>query len=195
MNYLSSDLLKVLQFASRAHDKQLRKSPPQTPYISHPFAVGLILSKAGFRDEVVMAGILHDVLEDTNTIQQEIVELFGNEVAQFVLAVTENKELVWPLRKQAYNDNLARQTAEVAAISAADLIANRQSLLIELKKGEDPWINFSQAPQEYVKNILRLDRERIAVISSLLPDHPLVEELETLEREVTVLTSSIYKEM
>jgi len=184
-------MLEALEFASRAHNLQWRKSPADTPYISHPFAVALILSTAGFREAVVMAGVLHDVLEDTAVTAAELGKFFGNEVLQLVLGVTENKNLSWRERKKAYSRHLSQQSAEVAAISAADLLANRQSLLLELRKGNNPWKHFSQSPEQYMKDILQFDRERIAVIASLLPDHPLVYALEELENETRELSENL----
>jgi (p)ppGpp synthase/HD superfamily hydrolase len=191
MEYLSPSMLAVLEFASRAHKSQLRKNPAETPYISHPFAVAFILSKAGFREPVLIAGVLHDVLEDTAVTAEELDQIFGNEVLQLVLGVTENKKLSWAERKRSYGEHLAHQSAEVAAISAADLLANRQSILLELRKGNNPWKNFSQAPQQYVKDLMEFDRERIAVIASLLPDHPLVDALEELENETRELSENL----
>lgn len=183
-------MLEVLQFASRAHKTQLRKNPVDTPYISHPLAVALILSKAGFKEEVVMAGALHDVIEDTAVTEEELRKEFGDEICNLVLGVTENKKLEWHERKLAYNENLKKQNTDILAISAADLLANRMSLILELRKGNNPWPNFSKEPKEYVEKIKKIDGERIEIIASKL-NHPLVPELQEAEKLTWELTEQI----
>ena len=61
----------ALEVAARAHDGQFRKGT-DIPYITHPFAVGILLLKSGCSEEVVMAGLLHDTLEDTSLTVEEI---------------------------------------------------------------------------------------------------------------------------
>ena len=188
---LKSKTLSALEFASRAHGEQLRKNPLNTPYISHPYAVGLILSKAGFSEDVVIAGFLHDVLEDTKITAEELGNNFGKNILQLVLGVTENKKLVWDERKQAYNDHLATQSADVVGISAADLLANRQSLLLILHKGENSWIYFSKNPKEYYEKLMKYDAQRIKIIEAILKNHPLLIELKQVEQEVKELSEKL----
>ena len=79
---------QAIIFAAIAHKDQTRKST-NIPYVSHPFAVGMILQKAKCSDEVVAAGILHDTLEDTSTTYEELAEEFGTKVAQLVRSASE----------------------------------------------------------------------------------------------------------
>ena len=74
---------KALQIASIAHEGQYRKNT-KIPYIAHPVAVGMILQKAGYSEEMVAAGILHDTVEDTDITMEDIEREFGLEVARIV---------------------------------------------------------------------------------------------------------------
>lgn len=181
MSYLNSKVLEAFEFAAKAHHGQMRKYPGDIPYISHPLAVALILSRAGFGDEVVMAGALHDVVEDTPVTPDDIKNRFGERVSELVMGVTEDKSLSWPERKHSYNQKIKESNSEVKAISAGDLIANRQSLLRELRKGINTW-----GDETYVHDALQIDAERFVAIKSGL-DHPLVAELEQLLQETELL--------
>jgi (p)ppGpp synthase/HD superfamily hydrolase len=66
----------AIEVAVRAHQNQVRKGT-DIPYITHPIAVGIILAKAGCPDEIVVAGILHDTVEDTKVTLDNVREKFG----------------------------------------------------------------------------------------------------------------------
>ncbi len=186
MTALSPKILKALEFASIAHKGQLRKFPTNVPYISHLGAVALILSNAGYAENVVVAGILHDVIEDTPFKAEDIMENFGTEVYELVVVVTENKSLPWQERKERYLEQIKNASVEAQAISAADLFANRLSNLLGLRKGENPWIKFSKQPKEYAQRIFDIDEKRLAIIKN--SPIPFVSELERAMREVEDLT-------
>ena len=78
-------LLRALELASRKHRDQRRKDKVQSPYINHPIAVSNMLWACGVRDEVALvAGILHDTIEDTQTTRDELAGLFGDAIADVV---------------------------------------------------------------------------------------------------------------
>jgi (p)ppGpp synthase/HD superfamily hydrolase len=191
MQYLSPKLLEAFEFGALAHQAQFRKNPGHVPYFSHPAAVAHILSQAGYSDEVIIAGLLHDVIEDTKYKSEDIEQRFGKRVADLVKGVTEDKRLSWEDRGNAYIQHLHKVDNDVLAISAADLLANRQSLLLEFKKGNNPWNYFtSGSPKEYARKRLEFDRERLAIIKERLAQD-FVKELEALEQEVVKLTSKL----
>lgn len=138
--FLSKKLLSALKFASRAHEDQKRKDMSRTPYISHPAAVGLILQKAGFSEDVIIAGILHDVIEDTKFTFENIQEQFGETVAKLVQEVSEDTHLAHDARKENYLQNLANASTDAIAISAADLLANRVDMLTNFADGDEIWL-------------------------------------------------------
>ena len=77
---------KAFNIAYHAHEGQFRKSGEA--YIIHPLWVGIILADLELDKETIVAGILHDVVEDTVMTEQEITEIFGSEVALLVDGVT-----------------------------------------------------------------------------------------------------------
>ena len=127
----SSLLHRALEFAAIKHQGQFRRNPKeQVPYISHPACVGLMLARAGQDDEVVAAGILHDVTEDCGVTDAELVEKFSERVARLVNQVSEqDKSLAWEERKNAYRERLKTADVEAIAIAAADHIQNLRSLM------------------------------------------------------------------
>lgn len=90
---MTPSLFNALEYAAVAHDGQKRKDN-FTPYIVHPFAVGMILLQYGFSEEVVIAGILHDVVEDTIYSLTDIQEKFGEKISHIIDGVTENKKII-----------------------------------------------------------------------------------------------------
>lgn len=174
--YLSQNIIKALEFASIAHRNQARVGPDKVPYISHPAAVGMVLWKAGFTDEVVMAGILHDVIEDTDYTYDDIQREFGKQIADWVAEVFEDAALPHDEKKEQYLTQLAAASMEAKAVSAADLLANRYSMLTGLSKDHIMWRN---SPE---KNMDR-DRRRLEIVRPAISPE-LAEELEQTVNEV-----------
>jgi (p)ppGpp synthase/HD superfamily hydrolase len=190
MEYLSPKLLEAFEFASVAHRDQLRKNPGEIPYVSHVAAVALILAKAGYPEDVVVAGLLHDVIEDTKYTAEDIKDRFGERILEIVLGVTENKKLPWDERQQDYNNHLREQNEPVRVVSAADLLANRLSLLAEFEKGNNPWAQMSRNPKQYAEKRLRFDAERISIIKQKVV-HEFIHELEQVQQQVVEFTNKI----
>lgn len=88
---------RAYQIASDAHKDQKRKSGE--PYIIHPLCVAIILAELELDKESIIAGILHDVVEDTVMTEEEIAEIFGKEVALLVDGVTKLTQLNWSADK------------------------------------------------------------------------------------------------
>ena len=79
-------ILKAAEFAATKHRGQFRKGNLNTPYINHPIKVANLLENVGVKDvEVLVAALLHDVVEDTNTTYSDIRNVFNQRVADFVL--------------------------------------------------------------------------------------------------------------
>ena len=158
MGLFFSELInQAAEFAAVSHRDQLRKSPEvDLPYLQHPYMVGLILQRAGFDDEVVAAGILHDVLEDTPAVSGDLEAAFGRRVAQLVLDVTENdKTLPWGTRKRKYLEQIRRAPTEARAIAAADKIHNISSIVISLGRGADIWSRLKADPETQIARFER----------------------------------------
>ncbi len=118
-------LLEAVAFAARAHQGQLRKDG-RTPYASHVFRVCLVLRHVfGIGDlKILTAAVLHDTLEDTTTDFDDLKEQFGEEVANWVAALSKDKRLPEPEREQAYEAMLAHSPWQVKVCKLADIFDN-----------------------------------------------------------------------
>jgi (p)ppGpp synthase/HD superfamily hydrolase len=103
-------ILSALHFAAEKHRDQRRKGAEASPYINHPIEVAEVIARrGGVTDPVVLqAAILHDTLEDTRTTHAELESVFGREVADVVLEVTDDKALPSEERKRLHG-GAARQ--------------------------------------------------------------------------------------
>ncbi len=121
------DLLRAIAFAARAHRHQLRKDG-ETPYVSHVFRVCLTVRQLFGIDDVavLMAAVLHDTVEDTNTDYDDIAEQFGGQVAGWVANLTKNKALPEAEREEDYCRRLAAAPWQVKAGKLADIYDNLQ---------------------------------------------------------------------
>jgi (p)ppGpp synthase/HD superfamily hydrolase len=180
--FLSPRLLDALEFASLAHQDQKRLFPTNIPYICHPFGVGLILHKAGYDEDVVIAGILHDVVEDTYFSDADIRGKFGDRIADLVKDVTEDKTLPHEEMKEDYRQKVKHGSNESKAISAADLLANRVSLLLPLQQSKDPWEKLtSKSKADFIGD----DYKRLDVIKEGLgKDNKIVKDIEAVIDEI-----------
>lgn len=121
-----SKILKAIQFAARKHRDQRRKGAQHAPYINHPIDVTEILWRVGKVRDVVtlLAALLHDTIEDTDTSADEIRQLFGEEVLSVVLEVTDDKSLPKAERKRLQVVNAPHKSARARQIKLADKISN-----------------------------------------------------------------------
>ncbi|MFA5987667.1 MAG: HD domain-containing protein [Candidatus Paceibacterota bacterium] len=146
----------AIRFATFAHKRQVRKTEPEYPYICHPLGVGMILKNAGFSESVVIAGILHDTIEDVGVTPKEIENRFGRCVRKLVESVTEDKSLPYEQRKRLYLEGILNGSDETKAISTADSLQNINSIMVTLKeRGEQTWKEFTKGKEGAVKNYLK----------------------------------------
>lgn len=150
---------KAIIFAARAHRDQTRKAT-DIPYVTHPYAVGLLLQKAGCSDEVIAAGILHDTIEDTSATYEELRGNFGEQVADLVRAASEDdKSWLWEDRKQHTIDQLKGASIEEVQVITADKLHNLKSIHADLKAhGEEIWERFNRGRRDqhwYYASIVR----------------------------------------
>jgi (p)ppGpp synthase/HD superfamily hydrolase len=119
-------LLEALDFAAQRHSAQRRKGPDAAPYVNHLIEVAaLVANVAHIEDvEVLMAAVLHDVLEDTPTTSDEVSARFGERVCRFVLALSDDKSLPRRQRREIILEELPRMDALVKVVKLADLTSN-----------------------------------------------------------------------
>jgi (p)ppGpp synthase/HD superfamily hydrolase len=167
-------LLKhALDRAAVWHDGQHRKYPDiAVPYMSHCAGVAIILGRHGFDDEVIAAGALHDVLEDTAATYDDLVADFGPRVADLVkMASEEDKSLGWEERKLAYLQRFPDKPWEAQAITLADKIDNFRSIVVCAELHGDPWAMFKRGRDAQLARFGAL-----AVLLGALREHPLIDE-------------------
>lgn len=147
----------ALAFAAKHHDQQVRKGT-RLPYLTHPANVAIILTRYGCDEATVVAGILHDVIEDCvsknytrEMLEQRIASKFGDDVLDAVLAVTHRKhdddgeEFSPEERKADYLARLDRANERALWVCAADKLHNANSILSDLGRTIDPdaiWARF-----------------------------------------------------
>jgi (p)ppGpp synthase/HD superfamily hydrolase len=188
----------ALAFAAKHHDQQVRKGT-RLPYLTHPANVAIILTRYGCDESTVVAGILHDVVEDCVTknftremLEQRISAKFGSDVLDTVLAVTHRKhdddgdELSSDERKQDYLDRLGDSDDRAKWVCAADKVHNANSIISDLQRTIDPnvvWQRFKAGKEGTVKWY----RDVLEKLRELRFAAPIMAELEqtveTLERE------------
>jgi (p)ppGpp synthase/HD superfamily hydrolase len=126
----------AFEWASRAHADQLR-DVDRAPFILHPLEVAALLASRGFDDEIVAAGLLHDVVEDTDTGLDEVRLRFGDRIAETVAAVTEDPTIAdYHARKAALRDQVAAAGPDAQAVYAADKIAKARELRAQAARTE-----------------------------------------------------------
>jgi len=148
----SSKINDAYKFAEKKHENQLRKGK-NIPYFSHPKRVAEILTSNGCSEKVIIAGLLHDTLEDTDTTKEEIGKLFGEDILLIVEAESEDKTRTWKERKQTTIDNLPNVSFEAKLVCCADKLANLKEMAFDKQfDGEKLWEKFN-APLPKKENI------------------------------------------
>lgn len=127
---------QAIRAAAVLHYEQKRKGSMPYPYITHLLSVAFILQEYTDDEDVIIASLLHDTLEDTDYTQKELESDFGPIVCELVKTVTEPKEikgkkLTWIEKKQAYADQLKKGPREAVLIAAVDKIHNFRSMVEE----------------------------------------------------------------
>ena len=118
-------LLSALDFAAERHSTQRRKDAAKSPYINHLIEVAAILARNGVTDRTtLLAAILHDTIEDTDTTPDELAERFGPEVRDVVLEVTDDKSLPKEVRKELQVIHAPTLTRAARLVKLGDKISN-----------------------------------------------------------------------
>lgn len=158
MKGYSDSINHAFAFAAKHHDRQVRKGT-RLPYLTHPANVAIILTRYGCDESTVVAGILHDVVEDCvsdgytrEMLEQRIGEKFGAEVLDTVLSVTNRRmdddgiEMSSDDRKSDYLERLSAASDAARWVSAADKVHNANSVLTDLRRTLDAnsvWSRFN----------------------------------------------------
>lgn len=124
-------IFKALSFAAHKHQNQRRKNEEASPYINHLIAVAKVLWEVGevYDITTIIAGILHDTIEDTGTSPEELESLFGSKVRSIVKEVTDDKSLPKQVRKRLQIEQAGQASLEARCVKLADKISNIQDII------------------------------------------------------------------
>jgi (p)ppGpp synthase/HD superfamily hydrolase len=197
-----SDVINhALAFAAKHHDRQVRKGT-KLPYLTHPANVAIILTRYGRDNDTVVAGILHDVIEDCvrdgytrEMLEQRIGDKFGGKVLETVLAVTYRRhdddgvELSGEDRRADYLDRLAGADESAKWVCAADKIHNASSIVADLRRTIDPqtvWNRFGGGKEPTA----RWYRQVFDRLRELGFEAPIMTELDRASSELSQLAAN-----
>lgn len=178
------DILKAINFATLKHINQKRKCS-DLPYIVHPMEVMYILLSQNCESDVVIAGILHDTLEDTATTQEELTQNFGEHITRLVLSNSEDKSKTWKERKQATIDEIKNLNQKEMQLLLADKLSNLNTMYNDLHIiGDTLWDRFNANKEQvlwYYKSI-------IDELNKYMQDKNFVQKLENTYNNIVSFT-------
>jgi (p)ppGpp synthase/HD superfamily hydrolase len=182
-----SPLVRAAFEQARAdHEGQIRNGSGGMPYIQHPVAVAARLDEQGYREEVLAAALLHDVVEDSETTLDELRENFGEEVAGMVGALTDDESIEpYRERKAEHRERVGVAGEETLAIYAADKLTNTRTLRAAYAEEGDSVREEFKAPLELKLEIWEADLE---LLREKAPELPF---LDPLEEELSLLRSQL----
>jgi (p)ppGpp synthase/HD superfamily hydrolase len=162
----------AVAWASQLHGDQVR-SVDRAPFVLHPLEVASLLSGRGFDDDVVVAGVLHDLVENTEASVADVGARFGERVAAIVNAVSEDDSIEdYGERKAALRARACAAGVEARAVYTADKIAKARELRSQAAR--DPSVLTD--PQ----NVRKLEHYEASLdeLRAAAEDHPMVDQLE-----------------
>jgi len=195
MTGYSDRINHAFAFAAKHHDRQVRKGT-RLPYLTHPANVAIILTRYGRDEETVVAGILHDVIEDCvregwthEMLEERIATKFGEAVLDTVLAVTKRRtdgdglEFSRDEVRTDYLERLAAASEAARWVCAADKVHNAGATLADLRRTIDAdtvWGRFGGGRE----GTLQWYRDVSARLHAIGFDAPIMAELDDLIREL-----------
>jgi (p)ppGpp synthase/HD superfamily hydrolase len=177
----------AIRFSIKTHEldqKQKRKNK-DVPYITHPLTVGLILARADTSEDTIIAGILHDTIEDSvpemKVTREMVKELFGENVAELVDSVSEKTWLSWEERKAEALARVAIFSHDSLLVKSADLISNGTELVDDHKEfGDEIFANFERSKEVRNAHYLHM----VDAVLARWPESPLAEDLQSAKKEM-----------
>ncbi len=146
--HLGLRLQRAFRYAAEKHAGQTRKQTA-VPYLSHLMAVASLVLEAGGDEDMAIAALLHDVVEDCGGMPRlrEVRKQFGPRVAKIVEGCTDSfgePKLEWMERKKGYLREVKDADAETRLVSAADKLHNVRTILADYRRdGESIWKRFA----------------------------------------------------
>ncbi len=193
----------AVAFSIKVHelDEPQKRKGKDIPYITHPLTVGLILARAGASEDVIVAGILHDTVEDSvvgkKVTKEMLSKRFGATVAKLVMSVTEtDKTLSWDERKEQALEHIGHFSHDSVLVKSADIISNTSELIDDYAQdGETVFERFNAPKEKILEHALRA----ITAIIERWSDNPLKDDLHEVEMALTKIMEkkdfkAIYKD-
>ncbi|MFA6183609.1 MAG: HD domain-containing protein [Parcubacteria group bacterium] len=183
----SLKIKNAIRFSVKTHEvyqKQKRKGK-DIAYVTHPLTAGIILAMAGAKEDVIIAGILHDTIEDSITEKKVdkrmIATRFGKRVAKIVASVSENNKLLsWEQRKAEARENIKKFNHDSILVKSADVLSNVTELIDDyIVCGKESFSRFGGSKEKVIANYL----EVIDILLKGWPNSPLAKDLKNLSIE------------
>lgn len=178
------EIFSTIEFTAKAHFGHYRKGT-KVPYLVHPLGVAKILIENECTNKIVIAGILHDIIEDAKVPYAKIKESFGYYIAELVNNVTEpDQSLPWKKRKQDKLEHLGGAGDDVLLVACADKIDNLRAIHYDyIREGESLWNRFNSPKEDqewYYKSLVDLFASRFKSGKGKLLYESLVKELQAV---------------
>lgn len=175
----SERIEKAINIAAKAHEGQYRRNLDKWPYVSHCYNVAFILNNSGFSEDVIIAGLFHDIVEDTDHDIKFVEQNFGIKVAKLVSAVTDPPNLSFKERKDHHCKRYMNAPSDIKAIKAADTLHNLYSKIFSERNKEDIWKIMGYSKEEFLK-------EYKIFIKALAHNwnHPIIKEINRYIKEL-----------
>jgi (p)ppGpp synthase/HD superfamily hydrolase len=146
----SQRYMDALSWAAELHSHHWRKAK-DIPYISHLISVSALVWEDGGGETLAIAALLHDAIEDCGVSQQQILQRFGERVAQIVADCTDTSDAVaaggekepWLLRKSRYINHLHTAHPDSLLVSAADKAHNARDMVLDARRDPGMWSKFN----------------------------------------------------
>lgn len=165
-------LLSATRFAAEKHGDQRRKGSSALPYINHPIEVAEHLARAGqVTDEnILIAALLHDTIEDTETSPEEIEQEFGPTVLALVLECSDDKSLEKAERKRLQILKASSKSDGAKQIKLADKTCNLRSILHDPPSDWSPTrkLKYFQWAEEVIAGLRGVNSQLEAEVDAVL---------------------------
>jgi guanosine-3',5'-bis(diphosphate) 3'-pyrophosphohydrolase len=176
----------ALEQARSDHEGQVRNGSGGMPYVEHPMRVAALLDEHGYGESVLAAALLHDVVEDSETNLEELHEKFGDEVAGYVGAMTDDEAIDdYRERKAEHRERMAAAPREAMAIYGADKLTNVRTLRAAYAEEGDSVRDEFKVPIELK---LEIWEEDLRLLREKAPELPF---LDRLEEELNLFRASL----
>jgi (p)ppGpp synthase/HD superfamily hydrolase len=185
----SERFMKAFAYAARLHARQRRKGTNK-PYIGHLMSVASIVIAHGGDEEMAIAALLHDAVEDAGGLKRlrEIRKKFGKRVAEIVDGCTDaygEPKPPWLERKETYIARVAGEPEDTRLVSAADKLSNARDILEDVRADGDAAFERFQGKKDGTLWYYR----RLVEVFRAAGTNPLVEELDRVVRELEKLAA------